>query len=88
VHQASLFIMHFLESPTYNGLWFKDCCILDKREHKEQTHWFVSVVGSCEILHKFMEKYNFKLWRFNYLEIIPEKRKKIMRMSLMHALLK
>ena len=78
VHQTSFFITHFLESPTYNGLWFKTCCILDKQEHEEQTHW--SVIGSCEILHKFMEKYNFKLRRFNYLEILPEKQKKIIRM--------
>ena len=35
--------------------------------------------GSSEILHKFMEKYNFKLQRFNYLEILPEKQKKIIR---------
>ena len=35
--------------------------------------------GSREILHKFMEKYNFTLRRFNCLDILPEKRKKIIR---------
>ena len=34
VHQTSLFIMHFFESPTYNGLWFKTCCVLDIQEHR------------------------------------------------------
>jgi len=26
--------MHFFESPKYNGLWFKTCCVLDIQEHR------------------------------------------------------